>query len=255
MDFESEGLKELKNNIERLFYPIKTWGFYYNIPISLDENSNVIANEYISGEHGFSSKYFSDKFFITTTPEGPRLLLDFNSVINSNPTIIDENRSEPVLDIVEEIKPEESVLDQHNIINISDIEIKDVNGNIIKPFTNFNIDIVPGLLDGASIFNRKDEAFDRINDAIITLVNTISTGSNILGVPKTGYEAIRDFLISLAEFGGGYVEDGDLPTSIDIIKAFYGEISKLPKEVREKIKNSNFRNSLNKLINDINQCK
>jgi hypothetical protein len=223
----------------------------------MDENSNIIVNEYISGVHGFSPKYFSDKFFITTTPEGPRLLLDFNILLNSNPTIVSENRSEPVPEITEETKPsEESTIEQYEFSDISDIEVEDVNGKLIKPFSNFNTHILPGLLDGAELFDRKEEAVEHINNSIEDMLQVIKTGQNAIGVPKTNYEAIRDFLMSLVEFG----EDNtgiynDLPSSIDIIKAFYGSIVKLPKEVKEKIRNSNFRISLDKLINDINQCK
>ena len=257
INLDDSGVTELKNNIKLLFEPIKNYDFYYSIPIQLDKDSKIIVNEYISGSKGFSKEYFSDKFFIRATPEGPRILLDFNKLIQSDPIQLEDNRSEPDPEIIDEVQPTEdsskpiptnSGVIQEDFPDITKLKFTSGRGEDITPFKDFNI-IKDSLIELATEEGRSEVVQDMKN-AIDKFIKVLKTKQSEIGIPKTPLEAAEDFLNDLG--------NSPEPNAFDILKNYAGGFQNIMKH-KGTPKGDKYNQLLNgpltEMIEAFNRCK
>ena len=257
INLDDSGVTELKNNIKLLFKPIKDYDFYYSIPIQLDKDSKIIVNEFISGSKGFSKEHFSDKFFVRATPEGPRILLDFNKLIQADPIQLEDNKSEPDPEINKEVQPTEdsskpipnnSGVIQEDFPDITKLKFTSGRGGDITPFKNFNI-IKDGLIELATEEGH-DEVVQDMKTAIDRFIEVLKTKQSEMGIPKTPLEAAEDFLNDL----GNSAE----PNAFDILKNYAGGFQNILKHKgtpKGDKYNQLLKGPLTEMIEAFNRCK
>ena len=54
---------------------LKNKNYFYSIPIKPGKDGNVVVNPFISGNGGFTRKFFGDKFYINVNPQSERALI------------------------------------------------------------------------------------------------------------------------------------------------------------------------------------
>ncbi|MDD4624098.1 MAG: hypothetical protein PHX40_01870 [Bacilli bacterium] len=243
----SKGFDTMKNYISLLFNKIKDFNFYYSIPIQKGKDSTIEINDFISGKNGFSTEFFADKFFISGSPEGPRLLIDFNSFIEKDSTIIEESNTDAVENISNETEStENSEVGNIKYSDISSLEFE-LGDEKIKVFENFFTEIIPGLKKGTDLLNTTEIATQYIDIQIDKFIENLGEDDG-----NTQREKAINFLISIAAFKpGNDVLVDNMPSAAKIMNAYYGDSFKLVSpEERNKL-----LTSLKNLINTLKNCK
>lgn len=72
----------LTNLAEIFENSLKDKKFYYSIPIKPGVRGDIVVNNHINGSNGYSSDFYADKFFITTTPQSERVLFPIEFLTN-----------------------------------------------------------------------------------------------------------------------------------------------------------------------------
>ena len=121
--------------------------FFYSIPIVAAGESRIKVNPEVSGERGFKTKFFADKFYINQTPESERGILslgiyrdiDLNKITPLG--VIDSPKVEVVSETVPEMTAEPEVKVEETVEEI-------IQPEVVGPtITSIFKDVMPSFVD------------------------------------------------------------------------------------------------------------